>query len=239
MKTINAILILGMFLFFAACEDEETNQPDPCAAITCQNGGTCNNGTCACPSGFSGTNCEINNNTNTCTGDFYINGLLDGVSFCYKYTYSGGGILLGPATGGTVDISNDYCTATYTTGIGKNVTVAAEIWFHNFFIGECSQNDEGDNLLNYFPEQSYNYTDDDTQVPGALVFYYDANGDWITKNGSQAGSNFTITSAYYNTLVLYTEVIVEGTFNCKVYNSSGASKTITNGKFKLAVQPKY
>ncbi len=30
---------------------------DPCENVTCQNGGTCNDGTCACAAGYEGTNC--------------------------------------------------------------------------------------------------------------------------------------------------------------------------------------
>jgi len=33
-------------------------QTDPCANITCQNGGTCNNGVCECLAGYTGNNCE-------------------------------------------------------------------------------------------------------------------------------------------------------------------------------------
>ncbi|MBS1777708.1 MAG: calcium-binding EGF-like domain-containing protein [Bacteroidetes bacterium] len=40
------------------------NKEDNCSRITCQNGGACLNGACKCPSGFSGTFCEINNGSN-------------------------------------------------------------------------------------------------------------------------------------------------------------------------------
>jgi len=33
---------------------------DPCQGITCQNGGTCGAGVCACVNGFTGPACETN-----------------------------------------------------------------------------------------------------------------------------------------------------------------------------------
>lgn len=33
-------------------------QQDPCEGVSCQNGGTCMDGSCACPEGFSGSLCE-------------------------------------------------------------------------------------------------------------------------------------------------------------------------------------
>lgn len=35
-----------------------TSCKDACEDVTCENGGTCNDGDCNCPNGFTGTNCE-------------------------------------------------------------------------------------------------------------------------------------------------------------------------------------
>lgn len=45
-------LMLGSILL-AACK------PDPCEALTCENGGVCNGGECDCPEGFTGPACNI------------------------------------------------------------------------------------------------------------------------------------------------------------------------------------
>jgi hypothetical protein len=41
-------------MLLTSCEKE-----DSCSTIECQNGGTCDDGTCNCPDGFIGTSCEI------------------------------------------------------------------------------------------------------------------------------------------------------------------------------------
>lgn len=55
-KTILFSAVSTLVAFFAVTYTSCT--PDKCKEIVCAYGGACNNGTCICPSGYSGTQCE-------------------------------------------------------------------------------------------------------------------------------------------------------------------------------------
>lgn len=56
-KTIIATALISLVTFgavtYTACNK------DHCKGVTCQNGGSCNSGNCSCPSGYTGTFCEV------------------------------------------------------------------------------------------------------------------------------------------------------------------------------------
>lgn len=51
---LTAALAIGAFatVTYTSCNK------DACKDVTCQNGGTCNDGNCTCPTGYEGTNCQ-------------------------------------------------------------------------------------------------------------------------------------------------------------------------------------
>lgn len=58
MRTSKVFILCIMaisFLFIQACSSEEE---DLCLNVICENGGTCFDGTCACPDGYIGSNCN-------------------------------------------------------------------------------------------------------------------------------------------------------------------------------------
>lgn len=74
-RTSFIVLFIFSFLVYAAC------QKDKCKDVQCQNGGTCNEGVCNCPDGYSGTYCEVKA---PCTGVVCLNGgtCVDGTCEC-------------------------------------------------------------------------------------------------------------------------------------------------------------
>lgn len=79
----------------------------------------------------------------------------------------------------------------------------------------------------------YNGTNLDTYQ--VSLVYRDENGvQWNSYGGSQTGSNFQITDTirykyYYGSSDA--KIKYKARFNCKLYNSTGQSKTLTNGLF--------
>jgi PKD repeat protein len=58
LKKLHSVLfvaLVGSVVFFSGCGKDEENK---CANVSCLNGGTCNNGACQCPTGFTGSRCE-------------------------------------------------------------------------------------------------------------------------------------------------------------------------------------
>ncbi len=73
----SALLTIGAFsaIMYTSCSK------DACKDVVCKNGGTCANGTCSCPTGYEGTNCE------TLSRDKFI-GNWSGSDVCTSGTYN-------------------------------------------------------------------------------------------------------------------------------------------------------
>ena len=77
-KVVLFVLIVSSVLFsISSCKKEEK---DPCEAVSCLNGGTCNNGSCACAAGYEGAQCQTEirekfiglYETSGCDGEIYL-----------------------------------------------------------------------------------------------------------------------------------------------------------------------
>lgn len=58
MKNILLIASTSLILLLSGgCKKKKTETADPCANTVCLNGGTCVDGSCSCPTGYSGADC--------------------------------------------------------------------------------------------------------------------------------------------------------------------------------------
>jgi hypothetical protein len=55
---VNKIAIFGSIALLLCCLTLFSNCTDKCGSTTCNNGGTCSNNVCICPTGFSGNGCQ-------------------------------------------------------------------------------------------------------------------------------------------------------------------------------------
>jgi hypothetical protein len=87
-----------------------------------------------------------------------------------------------------------------------------------------------DSLLNVGARFKYGSSD----TTGILIKWVDANGNlWSTTLGSadQTGSSFLITGRKLDTG--FNQVTVTAGFNCKLYDSTGSMRVLTNGRSRL------
>lgn len=95
-----------------------------------------------------------------------------------------------------------------------------------------SQNPSKSAFVALFSPGNKNY---EQNLNNGVEVYVNINGvTWSISNGTadQSGSTFTITSAAEGEVAGTDNVEIEATFSCTLYDDSGNSKALTNGKFK-------
>ncbi len=147
-----------------------------------------------------------------------------------------------------VDGTNDYESTSTLSGIGDDVTLGSLITtatqplpagktafavskgiLHSY---SSVSNVTFRAFFSVAPSYPFGFDPND----GVTVYWTDDTGvEWTTKNapGTQAGSNFAITAVADEPGQPDYTVRVSGSFNCTLYNASGASKTLTGGTFVL------
>ena len=107
-----AIMMVSSVVYFNSCKK------DPCKDVVCNNGGTCTDGTCACTSGYEGTDCS----TEMRTKFIFSGSLSDAGTTDSSYNNSTGHV---------------YSAFSYVASISKN-TATTDILINNLGNYNCS-----------------------------------------------------------------------------------------------------
>jgi hypothetical protein len=148
---------------------------DPCAKISCQNGGNCESGTCKCPSGYYGANCEKGE---VCRINSYSTTI---PSLTHTLTYDGFGRIV-------VDMATGITTAyTYSQGlIDMQTTYSSSA---DYTKAKYIVNSKGYPMTQYAEYSSQGILAKDT-----VHYNYDANDYFV----GFSGTGYSLTYTYAN-----------------------------------------
>ena len=181
--------------------------------------------------------------------DYYITGKANGQPFAYGVNLNSTSIAYVPSnsSGQSLDIPNNLCTYSYEPGFYENSFVENMLTvgfnFNKFYQAGCSQEDEFNAFHGLFPVGDYTYAANSSTK--GVEYDYSPSGEdkfYTTFNGDQSNSSFKITSsteANKQTITGYTKhhQIVEGSFNCTLYNSNDPTDKIeiTEARFRVHI----
>jgi len=145
-------------------------------------------------------------------------------------------------------IESRNCDYLYRTGFEANINQSlpsGEFEFYNVFNSNCDNEKEIEAFKSLlFTPKSYSYDIGSEDLVIKFGFSPNTNQDkyFITSNGDQTGSSFTITSSKFNKPLTFFNQFevsrtIEGSFNCKLYNEQDNTEKLelTEGKFRLVV----
>lgn len=161
MNILKFTLIFSLLCFFSfqfqSCKKEDPIV-DPCANITCLNGGTCVNGTCNCPPGYSGTLCE---DYDPCATVTCLNGgtCANGICNCPPgYSGSDCSVVLTPVSVTINQVIITNYPATQSSGAGWDLTTGPDVFIsinagtssnQNSFVSGFTYSNATSNSLTY------------------------------------------------------------------------------------------
>jgi hypothetical protein len=164
---------------------------------------------------------------------YQVNFTLDGTAMDYNIGTTTGFDMVNSANNSVQPIGGGTSTFIYGSSIGNGTA------YVGFMKGTFSLPGGGlmsdSEFLSMFPAATVAYSP--ASANGVVVSYFDGSTLWSSDLGTadQTGSAFKIEANQVLTGGSYYTVKLYITFNCKVYDGSGGSKTITNGSFIINV----
>jgi len=234
MKNVFLILFSAVLVgAISSCNSDSGSES--CDTVVCQNGGTCDDGTCECPTGFTGEFCQTVDNSGpiTINSTVQFNGTVNGTS----YSFVSGQGSFQPYTGsaGYWGTNGELSQKQYTGGVLDFFTnVSAGVSKGNLQITGNSPTLAQMQAL--WAVGTYNYTADAVNGVG-VEFSPDGTTFWTTSNGAgtQPGtSSFEITHVGSSPSFVgeITKVRVEAT--CVLYDDNGNSANL-EGVFVMTI----
>lgn len=214
-----SFLLFAIVLISNACKDDEDTTPASRDEFFV--------------AGFDGTEKDLTYSTNAYNISFEAQNTenFDSTGALISYTKGPGATLkqdagLAQFLGG-LDVESDE---RFTMFFGQNVITERE-WAL----------DSLNNFNAIFHTGTYPYMDTDSanaEIPGIEIRWRDEDlKTWSTLNGSQSGSTFNVSKAEpFTTDTGDFQNKVDGTFNCKLYDTNGNSINVTNAEFFMTFQ---
>jgi len=168
------------------------------------------------------------------SADFYFTGTVDGKKVTIELLPSNDVEMV---TANDASLDPPYCTFNYGAYLGPydpEEYPQIKVDFQQYFSGDCGN--EGAVFTTLFPVGSQPFSNAATGGKGVEVLYFDETGVYSSSNGSQTGSQFSITKSE-TTNFLGIGQTVTGTIECTLYDEFGGKKVLTNGSFRLNFRP--
>ncbi len=157
-------------------------------------------------------------------------------------TFDSTGTLVSFTKGPGAKLSQDTLLATFLGGLDFKTNESVTMFFgQNVFTEREWTLDSLNNFNAIFQTGTYPYMDGDTAnaaIPGIEIRWTDEDlKTWSTLNGTQSGSSFNLSKTEpFTTSDGDFQNKVDGTFNCKLYDTAGNSINLTNGTFFMTFQ---
>ena len=151
------------------------------------------------------------------------------------------GTLISYTIGPGASLSQDADLAQFLGGLDTETDERVTMFFgQNVFTEREWALDSLNNFDSIFGVGTQPYMDNDpanAETPGIEIRWTDDDlKTWSTRNGTQSGSTFNVTKSEPFTIEGMHQNKVDGTFNCKLYDTSGNSINVTGGTFFMTFQ---